>query len=136
MVKLFVDYCGDLHCRIKHEPSGASLETDAPVDNQGKGESFSPTDLVAGALSSCIATTLAIFSKKHQWNLTGMRLEVNKEMVTAPMRRIGRLPVEIWMPINLPEKDRKFLEKVANDCPVHQSLSAEIESPITFHWPV
>ena len=135
MVKVFVEYLGDLHCRVRHEPSGAVMETDAPVDNQGKGESFSPTDLVAAALGSCIATVVGIYAKRQGWKLEGMRVEVEKQMATAPTRRIGRLLVNVWMPIILSDKDQQIVDKVAHTCPVHQSLHPDVEAPIVFHWP-
>ena len=134
MTKMKVDYEGDLHCKIVHEFSGKVLMTDAPVDHMGKGESFSPTDLLAASLASCIATTLGIFAKKKGWELMGMRLEVEKEMESAPFRRIGRLPVKIWMPIHFTFEEQEILRKVALTCPVHKSLISEIDIPITFYW--
>ncbi|HEY9247748.1 MAG TPA: OsmC family protein, partial [Rariglobus sp.] len=80
MVKISGEYQGDLHCVATHEPSGASLMTDAPKDNQGRGEAFSPTDLVATALATCIATTMALVARKHGVELKGLRYEVTKEM--------------------------------------------------------
>ena len=84
MVKVTVEYRGDLHCVAKHGPSGAALETDAPVDNQGKGEAFSPTDLVGAALGSCMATIMGIYARANGIPLEGMRLEVTKEMTPSP----------------------------------------------------
>lgn len=137
MTKITGEYTGELHCSLTHSPSGSVIYTDAPIDNFGKGETFSPTDLVATALASCIATTLGIFNKQKQkgWELKGMRFEIFKEMMQAPERRISRLPVNIWMPCNLSPEDRRLCERVALTCPVHKSLHPGIEVSISFHWP-
>lgn len=134
MVKMFVDYVGDLHCNIKHGPSHTVISTDAPADNMGKGESFSPTDLIGAALASCIATTINIFAKRKGWDFSGMRLEVEKIMHTGPDRRIAKLPVKVWMPFDMSSDDRKALERVAHSCPVNKSMSSEVDIPITFYW--
>ena len=127
-------YEGDLRCRAVHGPSKCELITDAPVDNQGKGESFSPTDLVATALATCIATTMGIFAKRHDIDLRGMRVNVKKEMVLQPTRRIGRLPVEVHVPLPESHPHRAALENAAVTCPVHRSLDPSVEIPIAFHW--
>jgi len=132
MVKVFIEYQGDLHCRAKHGPSGATLETDAPVDNQGKGESFSPTDLVATALGACMATVMGIYAKQKGMPLEGMRIEVSKEMTQSPPRKIARLTTEIWLPAGLAR--HPGLEQAALTCPVHQSLHPDVEKPVNFHW--
>src|SRR5271155_5599070 len=124
MVKVFIEYTGGLHCTARHGPSGASLETDAPVDNCGKGESFSPTDLVATALGTCMATTMGIYAQRNGIDLRGLRLEVAKEMTQSPPRRIARLSCEIWMP---PALERNAaLENAALTCPVFLSLHLDI----------
>ena len=127
-------YEGDLRCRAVHGPSKSELVTDAPVDNQGKGESFSPTDLVATALATCIATTMGIFAKRHDIDLRGMRVSVKKEMVAQPSRRIGRLTTEVHMPIKSDHPHRAALENAAETCPVHRSLDHAVEIPVTFHY--
>jgi putative redox protein len=127
-------YEGDLRCRAVHGPSKTELITDPPVDNQGKGESFSPTDLVATALATCIATTMGIFAKRHEIDLRGMRVAVKKEMVQQPFRRIGRLVTDVHMPLKADHPQRATLENVAATCPVHRSLDHAVEIPITFHW--
>lgn len=134
MTKMSLDYDGDLHCKIVHESSGQLLMTDAPVDHMGKGESFSPTDLLAASLASCIATTIGIFAKKKGWELSGMRLEIEKEMKNSPYRCIARLPLKIWMPLLLTSEEQEIVKRVALTCPVHKSLIPEIEIPITFYW--
>ena len=132
MVKVFLEYQGDLHCRALHGPSAASLETDAPTDNHGKGESFSPTDLVATALGTCMATTMGIVAMKSGINLNGMRVEVTKEMTQTPPRKIARLTSEIWLPVGLGKNDA--LESAALNCPVKVSMHPDVELPVTFHW--
>ena len=132
MVKVAIEYQGELHCIATHGPSGRKLETDAPVDNQGKGESFSPTDLVATALGTCMATIMGIYARRHGIDLKGMKVEVTKEMTQAPPRRIARLAANIWPPPGL--ERTPALEQAALTCPVHQSLHLDIEKPVVFHW--
>jgi uncharacterized OsmC-like protein len=126
MVNIHIDYEGDLHCRLEHEPSRTVISTDAPVDNNGRGESFSPTDLVAAGLGSCMATIMAMAARNRNIELKGMSVRVVKEMVANP-RRIGRLGVEIALPPSVGEADLKFLENAARTCPVHQSLHPNIQ---------
>ncbi len=133
MVQITIDYTGQLHCGAAHGPSGTTLATDAPLDNQGKGESFSPTDLVATALGTCIATTMAIVAARHEIELKGMTVQVQKEMTDAP-RRIGRLTTEVHIPLPANHPQRELLEKTALGCPVHRSLAAEMERPTEFFW--
>ena len=135
MVEIDVQYGGGLRCTATHGPSGATLHTDAPADNHGKGESFSPTDLVATALASCIGTILGIQAEKHGWDLAGMTLHVSKTMATEGTRRIARLPVDVHMPVDLSADDRTRAERAAGTCPVHKSLHPDIDAPITFHYP-
>jgi putative redox protein len=130
MTTVTVRYLGDLHCEATHELSGAKFITDAPVDNQGKGEAFSPTDLVGTALGTCILTIMGILAKRNDWDLSGTVATVKKEMVTAPIRRIGRLEVKIHVPHNLPADARQKLLAGAHTCPVHKSLHPDIEAPI------
>ena len=132
MVEINMEYVGDLHCTAVH-PSGAGIATDAPVDNQGKGESFSPTDLVATALGTCMLTTMGIVARRHDWDLAGSTARVVKKMVSEPYRRIGVLEVEIHVPREFDEKTRRALEKSAHTCPVHRSLGG-VEIPVTFTW--
>ena len=132
MVKMTVEYAGDLHCTALHGPSGSRLETDAPVDNHGRGESFSPTDLVGTALATCMATVMGIYARRTGIDLAGMKIEVGKEMTQTPPRRIERLNVEIRMPATV-EHD-PALENAARTCPVILSLHPDIEKPVTFHW--
>ena len=134
MVKITAEYLGDLHCRLKHGPSGAVIETDAPKDNAGKGEAFSPTDLCASSLLSCILTTLAIYAKRHGKELTGMSGEVTKEMSAEPPRRIAKLTVNVNMPKGLSAEERLTYERVGNSCPVHKSLGPGTEVLTTYTY--
>jgi putative redox protein len=134
MVKITGTYEGDLHCTAVHGPSGNTLSTDAPRDNQGRGEAFSPTDLVATAYGTCIATTMAIAARKHGVELAGLRFEVTKEMAADAPRRISRLAARIWMPPAARQAPAGVLEKAAHACPVHQSLSPSVERVIEFTW--
>jgi len=130
MVKSTTVYLGQLHCELKHEPSGSKIETDAPKDNNGRGEKFSPTDLVGAALTSCILTTMAMVAERDGHSLLNAKAEVEKEMNANP-RKIAALHVKITLPKALPEDYRKKLEQIAHSCPVHRSLSPEMKIPIT-----
>lgn len=133
-VEITAQYVGNLRVEARHGPSGIELHTDPPVDNGGQGKSFSPTDLVATALGTCVLTILALVSERHGLDLSGIRITVSKEMVTAPVRRIGRLHTQVTVPGGLvddPEM-RKRLETAARKCPVHQSLHPDIDAPIEF----
>ena len=132
MVKIDLEYTGGLHCFATHGPSGRTLETDAPVDNHGRGESFSPTDLVATALGACMSTVMGIYAESRGIDLRGMKLTVSKEMTATPPRRIARITTEIWLPAGV--KQDAALERAALTCPVHASLHPEVEKPITFHY--
>jgi len=132
MVQIDITYQGGLRCEAVHGPSGTKLVTDAPVDNQGKGESFSPTDLVATALGVCIPTIMGIVAERDKIDLTGMRITVQKEMSAEPPRRIARLATRIVMPKGLTEQQKMKLEKAAHTCPVRQTLQGNVEMPIEF----
>jgi len=134
MVHIDIRYEGELRCRLSHGPSGAQVSTDAPLDNHGRGESFSPSDLVAGALGACMLTIMGIAARKHGWDLSGAEASVDKEMVSDPERRIGRLRVSIRVPAELDERARTTLERAAHACPVHRSLRADVDIPVVFHW--
>lgn len=134
MVKITGEYQGDLHCSARHEPSGTTLATDAPKDNQGRGEAFSPTDLVATSFGSCIATTMAIVARRHGVELRGLRFEVTKEMSTDAPRRIVRLATQLWMPIPESHPQARLLADIAQNCPVHHSLHPAVDKPVVFHW--
>lgn len=131
MVEITGKYVGDLRVEAVHGPSGASLTLDAPKDHEGLGRSFSPTDLVATALGSCVVTVMAIVAKRRGLDIGVPTFSVTKEMVNDPKRRIGRLATTIRMPASIPEDARPILERAAHTCPVHQSLGADVEVPIT-----
>lgn len=134
MIEIQIAYEGNLRCSAKHVDSGATLLTDAPKDNMGKGESFSPTDLVAAALGTCMLTIMGIAAQRLKIDLTGTRVVVVKEMVTAPARRIGRLAVTINVPLPLSSEQRQKLQNAAMTCPVHKSLHPDVQTPIAFNW--
>jgi len=133
-VEISIVYQDELRCEATHGPSGVQLHTDAPVDNHGRGESFSPTDLVATALGACVLTILGIQADKHGLDLSGARVTVEKHMSSDLPRRIARLPVKVTVPFEFDQRVRTVLERAAHTCPVHQSLHADIEKPIDFHW--
>lgn len=125
-------YEGALRCHSSHGPSGSVLETDAPTDNQGKGERFSPTDLVATALSTCILTILGIVAERHGWPLQGANARVQKTMTPEAPRRIALLEVWISLPAGLGEQQRAVLQRAGESCPVKLSLEGAV--PIRLHW--
>lgn len=127
-------YIGDLKMEMTHGPSGAVLRTVPPVDNQGDGSSFSPTDLAATALASCMLSLIAIVGERDGLDLTGLSVHIEKEMASNP-RRIGRLPSRIRMPAGLNPEQRKKLENAALTCPVHKSLHPDIEREVVFEYP-
>jgi putative redox protein len=133
VVEIRILYEGELHTRCVHGPSGSELETDAPKDNEGRGEAFSPTDLLATALGSCMLTVMGILARRKGWAIEGGRARVEKHMVTQPVRRIGKLVVEFDMPA-VPAEARTLLERAAHTCPVHQSLHPDVELDIRFRW--
>ncbi len=132
MVEITGSYLGELSVEARHGPSGATLTTDAPADNNGLGRTFSPTDLVATALGTCIVTILGIVAARRGIDLVGATWSVTKEMVADPERRIGRLATTITLPASVPEESRAPLERAAHACPVHQSLDPRVDAPITF----
>jgi putative redox protein len=133
MVTITAKYEGDLCCTAVHGPSSATLSTDAPKDNEGLGRYFSPTDLVATALATCILTTMGIVARRHGIELKGARAKVEKHMQSSP-RRIARLPVELHVAGAFTAEQKKLLEATAHACPVHKSLHPDIDAPITLHW--
>ena len=134
MVEVAVKYTGNLHCDATHGPSQSKISTDAPIDNKGKGEAFSPTDLVATALATCMSTTMGIKAQELGADLSGMRVSVQKEMSKDPPRRIVGLPSEVHIPLPPDSAHREVLEQTALNCPVHKSLPPEIHRPTKFFW--
>ena len=134
MVRLESIYEGGLRCRAAHGPSGTTLVTDAPADNHGKGESFSPTDLVATALGTCMMTIMGIVAERHGIDLVGMKAETVKEMTQSPPRRIASLRTRLTIPLPADHPQRAALEQAAHTCPVHKSLHPDIDAGVEFVW--
>lgn len=130
-----VVYQGNLRCAATHLQSGSIIETDAPTDNRGKGERFSPTDTVCVALATCIVTTMAIKANDMQIELGGTKLAVTKHMLSDP-RRIGKIEITLDFPasLNVDEKDRLILQRIGDNCPVVKSLHPGLEVKIAYNW--
>lgn len=129
-------YKGDLRTEMTHIQSGTIVETDAPIDNHGKGERFSPTDLVATALGSCMLSIMGIASNTHQINIVGTEIEITKIMASNP-RRIGEIVVKMTVKgqNEYSDKQKKILEHSALTCPVYLTLSEEVKKTVEFVWP-
>ncbi|MBM6498882.1 OsmC family protein [Flavobacterium macrobrachii] len=128
-----ITYQGELRTKCIHLQSGTEILTDAPTDNHGKGEAFSPTDLVATALGSCMVSIMAIKSKDLELELKDSTLEVTKIMQAEP-RKIAKIIVALNMSIETSEKNKTILERAAMTCPVLLSLHPDIEKEVTFNW--
>lgn len=127
-------YTGDLRTEAMHVQSGKTIITDAPIDNQGKGEAFSPTDLLATSLGSCMLTTMGIASKTHNMNIDGAKVKVTKVMAANP-RRVAEVHVEFELPAkNYSDKEKTILENTALACPVAKSLHPDIVQKVIFHY--
>lgn len=127
-------YSGDLRCLIKHLNSKTEILTDAPVDNHGKGESFSPSDLMVCSLVACMQTIMGIKANEKLWDLSGTKVKISKVMATNP-RRIQTIKAEFIMPkLQLSREEQELLEKVAMACPVMQSIHPDIQKDISFKW--
>ena len=134
MVEMKAKYVGEKHCEIIHLPSSSMIESDAPKDNQGRGERFSPTDMVGAALATCVLTTMAIMAERDGIDMKGATAQVIKMMNPNP-RRIARLPVVVHMPAHIPRDARARLEAAAHACPVHRSLHPYVDAPIEIQYP-
>lgn len=134
MVRIDVVYEGDLHTASVHQPSSCEIATDAPVDNQGRGESFSPTDLLATAVGTCMLTVMGIAARERGWPIEGAGLAITKYMATTP-RRVERLVLHFEMPTSLPPQAKQKLEQAARTCPVAQSIHPDIQLETNFTWP-
>ncbi len=136
-VQIDIVYQGALRCSATHGPSKQTLQTDAPVDNGGKGAAFSPTDLLATAMGTCMATVMGLVAGRNQLDIEGLQVQVVKEMVADPVRRIGALRARLVFP---PGKkyspaDRAKLEAAAKACPVKHSLHPDVQVPLEFVYP-
>lgn len=128
-----VTYMGMLRTECEHLKSGSTFITDAPTDNHGKGEAFSPTDTVATGLANCMLTTMGIKARDLDVILDGATALVTKTMASNP-RRISKIEVLMELPSGVSERSKKILENTANTCPVHYSLHSDIERVIVFNW--
>lgn len=126
-------YLGDLRTEITHVQSGNKVITDAPTDNNGKGEYISPTDMVAAALGSCMMTLMAIAARRLEIELKGTRIEIQKVMAADP-RRIAEIRLDFYFPCEYSEKDRKILERAAETCPVGKSLHPDLKQLVNYHY--
>jgi putative redox protein len=136
-VEINIAYEGGLHCSAIHGPSKQTLTTDAPVDNGGKGAAFSPTDLVATAMGTCMVTVMGLVAQRNNLNIDGLQVQVLKEMTADPVRRIGSLKMRLVFPRGklLAASDRAKLEAAAKACPVKQSLHPAVKTPVEFVYP-
>ncbi|RDK85594.1 OsmC family protein [Marinirhabdus gelatinilytica] len=128
-----VTYLGNLRTECTHLKSGNNYITDAPTDNNGKGEAFSPTDTIATGLANCMLTVMGIKAMDLGVDITASTAMVTKTMTSNP-RRISKIEIELNLPGNTSDKNRKILENTANSCPVHHSLHPDIEKVIQFNW--
>jgi uncharacterized OsmC-like protein len=128
-----VTYLGDLRTSSIHLQSGSEIISDAPIDNNGKGEAFSPTDTVANGLASCMFTMMGIKARDMEIDLSGSTAEVTKVMAAEP-RRISEIHVTFNLDVLVDEKSKTILERTANTCPVHYSLHPDIKKVIVFNW--
>ena len=134
MVPQTISYLGSLRCSAVHGPSGVEFITDAPKDNHGRGESFSPTDLVVTALATCMVTTMGIRAQRDGVNLDGTAVSVEKHMSSDPPRRIARIVLHLSMPPGLEPRTRAILEETARTCPVALSISPGIDIELSFRY--
>ena len=133
-VRIHISYEGDLRCQAVHGPSGEQLRTEAPVDNGGKGEHFSPTDLVAAALGSCMLTNIGARARRAGIDVAGASVVVEKEMGSTPRRHISRLKTTVTLPAIISPEERGRIEAAARACPVAASLGPQTELAITFEY--
>lgn len=134
MKTALIEYTGELRTSATHLRSGNKIETVAPPDNNGKGDAFSPTDLLAASLGACMMTIMGIVAERHQLDLTGTKIEVTKEMASSP-RRVSGVIVEFTMPARaFSDHDKKLLEHAAHTCPVALSLHPDIRQQVSFNW--
>ena len=130
-----VVYKGDLRCECTHLQSGTVIETDAPTDNRGKGERFSPTDTLCVALATCVVTTMALKANDMNIDLKHTHIDITKHMLSEP-RRIGKIDISLKLPasLQLADKDKTILQRVGDNCPVAKSLHPDLQVNIEYHW--
>ena len=134
MVEVTARYDGNLYCTASHTDSGATIRTNAPKDNQGEGNGFSPTDLVGTAMGTCMLTIMGMYARRQGFSIDGATVRVLKEMSATPPRRIAKLTVEFNVPAAVPAELRPRLEEAALSCPVHKSMHPDIQMPVTFRY--
>ena len=135
MITSKIIYLGGLRTEAVHVRSGQKILTDAPVDNQGKGEAFSPTDLLATSLGTCMITIIGIAAREHGFNIDGTELEITKVMYSDP-RRVGEVHISLMMPHdNFSKKERLMMERITKTCPVSQSLHPDLFQKVNIHYP-
>jgi len=129
-----IQYEGNLRCNARHLQSGTKIETDAPTDNRGKGEKFSPTDILCVSLATCIITTMALKARDMNIDLKDTRMDITKHMLKDP-RRVGQIDVTLHLPqLNLKEEERSTLEDTGNNCSVAKSLHPVLKMNIEYNW--
>ena len=133
MSKVKCSYIGDLKCEVKHLQSGKSIKTDAPLDHCGKGENFSPTDLLATSLGSCLLTIMAIKARSNGWELENISLDIEKIMTKNKERKIEQLIIDIYVPKDLSKEKVEFIKNASKDCPVTRNLSDSLDIKIDWH---
>ena len=133
MSKIKCSYLGDLKCEAKHLQSGNRIKTDAPLDHCGKGQNFSPTDLLATSLGSCLLTIMAIKARQKGWELGNITLDIEKIMTKNKERKIEKLIIDIYIPEDLPKEKLKFIQYASKECPVTRNLSKCIDLQINWH---
>ena len=133
MSKITCSYLGDLKCEAKHLQSGNLITTDAPIDHCGKGESFSPTDLLATSLGSCLLTIMSIKARSKGWELKNIYLDIEKIMTKNKERKIAQLKIDIYIPDDLSKEKIDFIKNASEDCPVTRNLSESLDIKINWH---
>jgi uncharacterized OsmC-like protein len=134
MTKMSVQYSGNLRCEVIHNQSNTQIVTDAPLDNKGKGERFSPTDLLCTSLATCILTTMAIAAEERNWKFEGVQAEIEKIMSNAP-RRVGEIKITFRFPeLGYDDIMKEKIQRYAHACPVSRSLHADVIQTITFEF--
>ena len=133
-IKISCEYLGDLRVRAVHSSSGAEIITDAPIDNQGQGRSFSPTDLAAASVATCMITIIGIQAKSIPLDVTGLKVEIEKHMTKTAPRRIEQLDIKMMMPAGIPEELRPRLIRAAEACPVKQSFRDDTLINLQWFW--
>ena len=133
MSKIKCSYLGDLKCEAKHLQSGNTIKTDAPLDHCGKGENFSPTDLLATSLGSCLLTIMAIKARTNGWELENISLDIEKIMTKNKVRKIAKLKIDIYIPEDLSKEKIDFIKNASKDCPVTRNLSDSLNLKINWH---